>query len=54
MSSLTRGVTRRRPSGPEGRLPPGQHLEAGVPILSMGPTPSVPTDRWALTLKVGP
>lgn len=54
MASVTRGFTGRRPGGPEGRLPPGQHLEAGFPVLSLGPTPDVPTDRWALTLKVGP
>ncbi len=52
--AVTRGFTGRRPGGPEGRLPPGQHLEAGFPVLSMGPTPVVPTDRWSLTLKLGP
>lgn len=38
-----------------GRLPPGQSLTEGFPVLSMGPTPPVtsPAD-WGLTLKVGP
>jgi DMSO/TMAO reductase YedYZ molybdopterin-dependent catalytic subunit len=28
------------------RLPPGQYLVRDFPVLSAGPTPHVPTDRW--------
>lgn len=35
------------------RLPPGQFLEQGFPVLSAGPTPRVRTEDWTFTLKVG-
>ena len=51
----TRGFVGRR-SAPEvaERLPPGQYLESGFPVLSAGPTPHVRTDDWKFTLKEGP
>ena len=42
---VTRGFRRRR-TGDGDRLPPGQYLEAGFPVLSAGPTPHVPLDQW--------
>jgi DMSO/TMAO reductase YedYZ molybdopterin-dependent catalytic subunit len=52
---VTRGFTGRgRPHGDGGRIPPGQHLVDDFPVLSAGPTPQVPLDRWSFTLKVGP
>ena len=42
---------RRRPPEVEGRLPTGQYLEKGFPVLSAGPTPRSPLDRWSLTLE---
>ena len=36
------------------RLPPGQYLTTDFPVLSAGPTPEVPRERWKLTLQVGP
>lgn len=30
------------------RLPPGQYLESGFPVLSIGPTPIVPKDEYKL------
>ena len=42
---ITRGFRRRRTEDDE-RLPPGQYLEHGFPVLSAGPTPLTPTDRW--------
>lgn len=44
---FTRGFRGRRPA-PEvaDRLPPGQYLESGFPVLTAGPTPRVATDRW--------
>lgn len=32
------------------RLPPGQKLTAGFPVLDLGVQPEVPLDQWALTL----
>lgn len=51
----TRGFTGRR-SGSDGlgdRLPPGQFLESGFPVLSAGPTPRIRTEDWSFTLKDG-
>ncbi len=31
-------------------LPPGQHLTRDFPVLSAGPTPRVPLDRWEFTI----
>ena len=42
---VTRGFRRRR-TGDGDRLPPGQYLEAGFPVLSAGPTPHIPLDQW--------
>jgi DMSO/TMAO reductase YedYZ molybdopterin-dependent catalytic subunit len=30
----------------ENRVPPGQHLAQGFPVLTYGPTPKVETDSW--------
>ena len=51
----TRGFTGKRGGGDEARerLPPGQFLEQGFPVLSAGPTPRVRTDEWKFTLKNG-
>ncbi|WP_213453049.1 molybdopterin-dependent oxidoreductase [Rhizomonospora bruguierae] len=38
---------RRRPAGAT-ELPPGQYLTEDFPVLSAGPTPRVPLDRWEL------
>ena len=52
---VTRGFFGRRPSEDEAkRLPPGQYLEKGFPVLSAGPTPIVTPETWRFTLKVGP
>jgi DMSO/TMAO reductase YedYZ molybdopterin-dependent catalytic subunit len=55
MAVFTRGfLGRRRDAGTESRLPPGQSLTAGFPVLSAGPTPRVQTAGWSFTLKDGP
>jgi DMSO/TMAO reductase YedYZ molybdopterin-dependent catalytic subunit len=52
---VTRGFFGRRPSEEvASRLPPGQYLEKGFPVLSAGPTPRVETATWRFTLKHGP
>ena len=50
MSVFTRGFHGRR-SGDDDRLPPGQYLTDDFPVLSAGPTPQVPLDRWAFTVR---
>lgn len=49
----TRGFKGRpRPEGAAAdRLPPGQYLERDFPVLTAGPTPHTPTDRWTLALQ---
>src|SRR4051794_14514883 len=39
---------RARDAGP--KLPPGQYLTTDFPVLSAGPTPRVPLDRWQFTV----
>jgi hypothetical protein len=43
-SPVSRGFRHlRRPSpGEEGRVPPGQYVTQGFPVLSAGPTPRTP------------
>jgi DMSO/TMAO reductase YedYZ molybdopterin-dependent catalytic subunit len=49
---ISRGfLGRRRPAEVESRLPPGQHLVTDFPVLSAGPTPHTPLDRWSFTLE---
>jgi DMSO/TMAO reductase YedYZ molybdopterin-dependent catalytic subunit len=46
---ISRGFSgRRRPGGD--RLPPGQYLETGFPVLSAGPTPPVKEATWKFTI----
>jgi DMSO/TMAO reductase YedYZ molybdopterin-dependent catalytic subunit len=49
---ISRGfLGRRRPAAVENRLPPGQYLVTDFPVLSAGPTPHTPLDRWSFTLE---
>ena len=45
------GETRRRDQAD--RLPPGQYLTDNFPVLSAGPTPRIPLDRWEFTISAG-
>ncbi|HEU4615374.1 MAG TPA: molybdopterin-dependent oxidoreductase, partial [Kofleriaceae bacterium] len=48
----SRGFHGRREHGEvKGRLPPGQYIERAFPVLSAGPTPRTPLDRWDFSLK---
>jgi DMSO/TMAO reductase YedYZ molybdopterin-dependent catalytic subunit len=51
VSPITRGFRRREPSGDASRIPPGQHLVGGFPVLSAGPTPDVDTADWEFTIR---
>ena len=50
MSVFTRGFQGRRRDDDD-RLPPGQYLTDDFPVLSAGPTPEVPLDAWAFTVR---
>lgn len=41
---------RRQPEAAD-RLPPGQHVTPGFPVLSAGPTPHVSLDEWTFTIE---
>ncbi|MBL0749703.1 sulfite oxidase-like oxidoreductase [Nocardioides baculatus] len=46
---VTRGFRRRRPDGPEGRLPPGQYdTGAGWPVLTAEATPRIARESWTI------
>jgi len=51
MTESRRFVGRR--GGPKVKLPPGQYLTTDFPVLSAGPTPHVPLDKWELTIDDG-
>src|SRR5262249_38141080 len=47
MSFLRRGFGgRRRDDADPARVPPGQYVTDDYPVLSAGPTPHTPLDRW--------
>ena len=52
--TTTRGFTGRPGAKADRkRLPPGQYLTEDFPVLSAGPTPHTPLDRWTLALQDG-
>jgi DMSO/TMAO reductase YedYZ molybdopterin-dependent catalytic subunit len=44
------GGRRRQPDDLRQRLPPGQYLESGFPVLTAGPTPEVGTAEWKVRI----
>jgi DMSO/TMAO reductase YedYZ molybdopterin-dependent catalytic subunit len=49
---VTRGFVGRRRTPDQGkRVPPGQYVTTDFPVLSAGPTPHTPLDRWTLTVE---
>ena len=49
MAIISRGFGGRRRE-PAPNLPPGQYLTHDFPVLSAGPTPRIPLDRWHFTV----
>ena len=49
--AITRNFRGRRVPADRGRVPPGQYVITGFPVLSAGPTPQTPLDRWTFTLR---
>jgi DMSO/TMAO reductase YedYZ molybdopterin-dependent catalytic subunit len=52
MSAISRGFVGRRTTAVV-KLPPGQYVTTDFPVLSAGPTPHVPLDRWEFTIDDG-
>ena len=51
MSFISRGFRgRREPAADRSRLPPGQYLVRGFPVLSAGPTPHTALSEWTFTI----
>jgi DMSO/TMAO reductase YedYZ molybdopterin-dependent catalytic subunit len=51
MALISRGFRRRRPADIDAvRVPPGQYVVNDFPVLSAGPTPSVPLDQWGFAV----
>ncbi len=50
---VSRGFQGKRRAGSEkaNRLPPGQYLTDDFPVLSAGPTPRLPLDRWTFKIE---
>jgi DMSO/TMAO reductase YedYZ molybdopterin-dependent catalytic subunit len=49
---VSRGFFGKRPAaGTAERLPPGQYITQDFPVLSAGPTPRIPLDKWTFTLE---
>jgi DMSO/TMAO reductase YedYZ molybdopterin-dependent catalytic subunit len=52
MTFISRGFRRRHGAdAPAGRVPPGQYLTDGFPVLSAGPTPRVDLAVWRLEVE---
>jgi DMSO/TMAO reductase YedYZ molybdopterin-dependent catalytic subunit len=49
VSVISRGFSGRR-RGDDEKLPPGQYLESGFPVLAAGPTPHVEASTWQFTI----
>jgi DMSO/TMAO reductase YedYZ molybdopterin-dependent catalytic subunit len=49
---ISRGFGGRRRSQEEygDRLPPGQYVERGWPVLTAGPTPAIAADEWSFSI----
>lgn len=51
MGVVSRGFRgRRRPVNEPDRVPPGQYVTDDFPVLSAGPTPSIPPEEWRFTI----
>ena len=48
---ISRGFRgRRKPGDQSARIPPGQYLERGFPVLSAGPTPHTSLENWDFSI----
>jgi DMSO/TMAO reductase YedYZ molybdopterin-dependent catalytic subunit len=50
--TISRGFRGRRQQDVDAsRVPPGQYVTRDFPVLSAGPTPHTPLDRWTFTIR---
>src|SRR5207247_5659838 len=49
-SPISRGFRGRRAAADPTRVPPGQYVTNDFPVLSAGPTPHTPLDRWDFSI----
>jgi DMSO/TMAO reductase YedYZ molybdopterin-dependent catalytic subunit len=49
---VSRGFSGRRRASEDvaGRLPPGQYVESGFPVLTAGPTPEISPEEWGFRI----
>jgi DMSO/TMAO reductase YedYZ molybdopterin-dependent catalytic subunit len=51
-SFISRGfMGKRRQPDAEDRVPPGQYVTPGFPVLSAGPTPHTPLEQWTFQIE---
>jgi DMSO/TMAO reductase YedYZ molybdopterin-dependent catalytic subunit len=48
---ISRNFRGRRVPAERNRVPPGQYVTRGFPVLSAGPTPRTPLDRWSFGIQ---
>jgi DMSO/TMAO reductase YedYZ molybdopterin-dependent catalytic subunit len=49
---VSRGfIGKRQQTDKAARIPPGQYLTTDFPVLSAGPTPHIPLDKWSFTIE---
>ena len=55
MSPVSRGFRHLHRASDEdaGRVPPGQYVTEGFPVLSAGPTPHTPLEKWTFSITQG-
>ena len=52
MGTISRGFFGRRTEA-DVKLPPGQYLTTDFPVLSAGPAPHIPLEKWEFTIDDG-
>ncbi|HWD06194.1 MAG TPA: sulfite oxidase-like oxidoreductase [Amycolatopsis sp.] len=52
MMAISRGFHSKRSTGiDQARVPPGQYVTPGFPVLSAGPTPKITLAEWTFTIR---
>ena len=51
MARASRGFQGRRPQVDPDRVPPGQYVTRDFPVLTAGPTPHTPLDKWTFAIR---
>ncbi len=51
MTPVSFGFRGRRPAADPSRVPPGQYVTTDFPVLSAGPTPRTPLEKWSFAIR---